>query len=131
MKIAIVCDIYGKENNGTAVVTYNLIRFLQEQGHNVRILCADQASKGKPNHYVVPNLNFGKRLNAYVAKVGVSLAKPDKRIICEALKGVDAVHIMVPLTLGLGVIIGVMETIYYRTRDVKWLATTKFWMTIF
>ena len=39
--------------------------------------------------------------------------------------------LFVPLTLGLGVIIGVMETIYYRTRDEKWLATTKFWMTVF
>ncbi|MBQ3910882.1 MAG: cytochrome ubiquinol oxidase subunit I [Muribaculaceae bacterium] len=39
--------------------------------------------------------------------------------------------LFVPLTLGLGIIIGVMETIYYRTRDEKWLATTKFWMTLF
>ena len=38
--------------------------------------------------------------------------------------------LFVPLTLGLGIIIGVMETIYYRTRDEKWLATTKFWMTL-
>ncbi|MGM9868572.1 MAG: cytochrome ubiquinol oxidase subunit I [Sodaliphilus sp.] len=39
--------------------------------------------------------------------------------------------LFVPLTLGLGVIIAIMETIFYRTRDEKWLATTKFWMTIF
>lgn len=39
--------------------------------------------------------------------------------------------LFVPLTLGLGVIIGIMETIYYKTRDEKWLATTKFWMTLF
>ena len=39
--------------------------------------------------------------------------------------------LFVPLTLGLSVIIGIMETIYYKTRDVKWLATTKFWMTLF
>ena len=39
--------------------------------------------------------------------------------------------LFVPLTLGLGIISGVMETIYYRTRDEKWLATTKFWMTLF
>jgi cytochrome d ubiquinol oxidase subunit I len=39
--------------------------------------------------------------------------------------------LFVPLTLGLGIIIAVMETIYYRTRSEKWLATTKFWMTIF
>ncbi len=39
--------------------------------------------------------------------------------------------LFVPLTLGLGLIIAIMETIYYRTRDTKWLATTKFWMTLF
>ena len=39
--------------------------------------------------------------------------------------------LFVPLTLGLSVIIGIMETIYYKTRDEKWLATTKFWMTLF
>lgn len=39
--------------------------------------------------------------------------------------------LFVPLTLGLGIAIAVMETIYYRTKSEKWLATTKFWMTIF
>ncbi len=39
--------------------------------------------------------------------------------------------LFVPLTLGLSVIVGIMETIYYRTRSDKWLATTKFWMTLF
>lgn len=39
--------------------------------------------------------------------------------------------LFVPLTLGLSVIVAVMETIYYRTRDKKWLDTTKFWMTLF
>lgn len=39
--------------------------------------------------------------------------------------------LFVPLTLGLGIIIAVMETIYFRTKSEKWLATTKFWMTIF
>jgi len=39
--------------------------------------------------------------------------------------------LFVPLTLGLSVIIGIMETIYYRTRDKRWLSITKFWMTLF
>ena len=39
--------------------------------------------------------------------------------------------LFVPLTLGLGVIVGIMETIYYRTRADKWLTITKFWMTLF
>ena len=39
--------------------------------------------------------------------------------------------LFVPLTLGLGIIIAIMETIYYRTKSEKWLATTKFWMLLF
>lgn len=32
--------------------------------------------------------------------------------------------LFVPLTLGLSVIVAIMETIYYRTKDKKWLGTT-------
>lgn len=39
--------------------------------------------------------------------------------------------LFVPLTLGLSVIVGIMETIYFRTRSEKWLHITKFWMTLF
>jgi cytochrome d ubiquinol oxidase subunit I len=39
--------------------------------------------------------------------------------------------LFVPLTLGLGVIVAIMETIYFKKKDVKWLATTKFWMLLF
>lgn len=39
--------------------------------------------------------------------------------------------LFVPLTLGLGIIVAVMETIYFRTKSEKWLATTKFWMLLF
>ena len=39
--------------------------------------------------------------------------------------------LFVPLTLGLGVIVGIMETIYYRSGDERWKQMTKFWMTLF
>ena len=39
--------------------------------------------------------------------------------------------IFVPLTLGLGVIMAIMESIYLKTGDEKWKKVTKFWMTIF
>lgn len=38
--------------------------------------------------------------------------------------------LFVPLTLGLSVIVAVMESMYLRTKSAKWLATTKFWMTL-
>lgn len=39
--------------------------------------------------------------------------------------------LFVPLTLGISVIVGIMETIYYRKRTARWLAITKFWMMLF
>ncbi|GHT28258.1 cytochrome d ubiquinol oxidase subunit I [Bacteroidia bacterium] len=39
--------------------------------------------------------------------------------------------LFVPLTLGLGLIMSIMETVYYKTGDVKWKRTAKFWMKLF
>ncbi len=39
--------------------------------------------------------------------------------------------IFVPLTLGLGFIVAIMETIYVKTNSEFWKKTTKFWMTLF
>lgn len=100
MIITVVCDIFGEENNGTAVATMNLIRHLQSKNHTVRILCADQSKKRQNNFYVVPNLNLGKFLNSFVKRAGVTLAKPNRTVIKKALSGADHIHIMIPLGLG-------------------------------
>ena len=39
--------------------------------------------------------------------------------------------LFVPLTLGLGIIVAVLETIYYRKRSAEWLNICKFWMRLF
>ncbi|MDE6239301.1 MAG: cytochrome ubiquinol oxidase subunit I [Muribaculaceae bacterium] len=39
--------------------------------------------------------------------------------------------LFVPLTIGLSLLVAVMETIYVRTGDTKWKGITKFWMTLF
>ncbi|MDR1527766.1 MAG: cytochrome ubiquinol oxidase subunit I [Dysgonamonadaceae bacterium] len=39
--------------------------------------------------------------------------------------------VFVPLTLGLGLIMSIMETFYYRTKDEKWKRTAQFWMKLF
>ena len=39
--------------------------------------------------------------------------------------------LFVPLTLGLGLIVSCMETIYYRTRDERWKQITQYWMNLF
>ncbi len=39
--------------------------------------------------------------------------------------------VFVPLTLGLIIMVGIMETIYVRTGDEKWKKMTKFWAKLF
>lgn len=39
--------------------------------------------------------------------------------------------LFVPLTIGLSVIVAIMETIYVRTGRERWKGITKFWMTLF
>ena len=39
--------------------------------------------------------------------------------------------LFVPLTLGLAVVMGIMETLYYRTGQEFWKQTTKFWQKLF
>lgn len=39
--------------------------------------------------------------------------------------------IFVPLTLGLAVVMGIMETLYYKTGNEFWKKTAKFWMKLF
>ena len=39
--------------------------------------------------------------------------------------------LFVPLTLGLGFIMCIFATMYYRTNDEKWKKTTQFWMKLF
>jgi cytochrome d ubiquinol oxidase subunit I len=39
--------------------------------------------------------------------------------------------LFVPLTLGLGLIMSIMETLYYKTGNVFWRETAKFWIKLF
>ncbi|HEY9125398.1 MAG TPA: cytochrome ubiquinol oxidase subunit I [Bacteroidales bacterium] len=39
--------------------------------------------------------------------------------------------LFVPLTLGLAIILGIMESIYVKTGNPEWKRITKFWMTLF
>lgn len=99
MNITVVCDVMGEETNGTTIATLNLIRFLQNQNHNVKILCPDQSKKGVPNYYVVPYLNWGP-LNKFFEINNVKMAGAQDDIIQQAIEGAEHIHIMLPFVLG-------------------------------
>lgn len=98
MRVTVVCDVLGEENNGTTVTTMNLVRSLKDKGHVVNILCADEDKIGKEGYFVCPKRNFGP-FNGYVSHVGVSLAKPLPSIVRAAVQSADIVHCMLPFAL--------------------------------
>jgi len=99
VNVTVVCDVLGEENNGTTIAAMNLIRSLRAKGHTVRALCTGTKHAGEEGFYIVPSINFGP-FNGYVAKNGVALARPVRRIMEEAIEGADVVHIMIPFMLG-------------------------------
>ena len=98
MNITIVCDVLGEANNGTTIAALNLIDSLKRKGHNVRVVCGDESRIGQEGYYVVKSINLGP-LNSYVKKNGVSLSRPDKKILRQAISGADVVHCMMPFAL--------------------------------
>ena len=95
MKIAIVCDVLGEENNGTTIAAMNLIRTLSAKGHELRVVCPDPGRAGAEGFYVVPQLSLGP-LNAYIKKNNVTIARLDRGVLEAALHDADVIHVMMP-----------------------------------
>ncbi|MCR5830322.1 MAG: glycosyltransferase [Lachnospiraceae bacterium] len=100
MVVTIVSDVLGEENNGTTVACMNLIRYLKSCGDTVKVVCPDKNREGQEGFYIVKPLNLGFIINKIVKKNNVTIAKPDKKIIREAVSGSDVVHIMMPFPVG-------------------------------
>ena len=89
MKITVICDVLGEENNGATHAAMNFINSLQSKGHDVTIVCPDQDKKGQENYFVCPARSFGP-LNGYVRKVGVTIAKADDFFLETPKKDISA-----------------------------------------
>ena len=99
MQLTIIAPFLGEENNGTTVAVMNLVRAMKSKGHKVNIVCPDKNKRGVPGYYVVPTTNLGP-LNPIIKANNVTIAKADKKIIKEACKGSDVVHVTVPMFMG-------------------------------
>jgi Glycosyltransferase len=100
MKITVIADVLGEENNGTTTACMNLVRYLKSMGDEVSIVCCDKDKRGKDGYFVVDTYNLGPIINKMVRKNNVSLAKPQKKIIYNAIKDADIIHVMMPFALG-------------------------------
>lgn len=99
MKIAIICDVLGKENNGTTIAGMNLIRSLAQKGHEVTVVAPDEVCIEGVKYYPVKKRSFGI-LNGYVERNGVCLAVPDREVLTKAIEGADVVHCLLPFSVG-------------------------------
>lgn len=98
MKICVVCDVLGKENNGTTIAGMNLIRSLINKGHKVNVVCNDIDKRNLDGFYIVPEMKIPVITNI-IHKNGVKISKLDKKIMLQALDGVDHVHCLLPFKL--------------------------------
>ena len=99
MKITVVCDVLGAENNGTTIAAMNLIRAMKKRGHEVTVVCSDEDKEGQEGYVIMPELNLGP-LNHYVHKNGVSLSRANKKVLEPVIVKSDVVHVMLPFMLG-------------------------------
>lgn len=102
MKITIICDVLGEANNGTTLAAMNLIRFLREKGHQLTVVAPD--APNEEGFVSVRPVNLGKFLNGVLKRNGVKLAKPDKRLLEDAIKDADLVHLLIPFPLSVAAV---------------------------
>ena len=93
MKISIIADVLGSENNGTTITVRRLINNLKKRGHDVKVVSPSKIDE--EGYYSVDTIDF-KIFNNYVAENGVELAKADKEILKKVIGDSDVVHILLP-----------------------------------
>ncbi len=97
MIITLVMDQYGDTSNGTTTTAMRLADIMRKHGHTVRIVTSVENVR-EENVYVVPERNL-PLLNSIVHSQGMKLAKPDKKILTDAITGADIVHFFLPFGL--------------------------------
>lgn len=97
MRITIVTDVLGEENNGTTITVKRLINNLKARGHKVFVVCAGNSCE--EDYYPVGQRDF-KIFNPYFEKNGISLAKPNEEVLRTCIEKSDVVHILMPFSLG-------------------------------
>ncbi|MCL2675642.1 MAG: glycosyltransferase [Firmicutes bacterium] len=89
MKIALIADVFGKENNGTTITAKRLVENMRLRGHDVKVIASSGGDVQLKRRSI-----FG--FNWYLKLNQVELAKPDKKIIKEAIADCDVVHFLLP-----------------------------------
>ena len=96
MIITMVIDQFGQENNGTTMTARRFAEILKKHGHTVRIVTATKISG--EGIYVTKERNV-PILKQVGRSQGMIFAKPNKKILTEAISGSDVVHLLMPFKI--------------------------------
>ena len=99
MIIVFVMDSYGIFSNGTTATAQRFATYLRRRGHTVRILAASSSSSPKAKDYYAVAPFKIPIFQPLIDKQGFTFAKADKKVIYEAIKGADLVHLFLPFHL--------------------------------
>ncbi|MDY6392371.1 MAG: glycosyltransferase [Bacilli bacterium] len=100
MKIVFVLECCNAITNGTGATCYRFAQELKKKGHEIIML----GEKLKPDqksdftYYGLPHYTF-PIFEGLITKDGFNFVKCDPKIIYEAIKGADLVHLFIPFKL--------------------------------
>lgn len=92
MKIVFVIDNYKELTNGTNMSAYRFAQKLTDLGHEVRIVTNDYYDK---NVYTLKT-RYIPIVSRVAKKQNITFSKPNKKVIKEAFKDADVVHLFMP-----------------------------------
>ena len=96
MIITLVMDQYGFMNNGTTATARYFAESMRKHGHTVRIVtCVDT----KEENVFVTKERYYPIITKIVHANGMALAKPDEKLLEEAIRGADIVHFFIQFKL--------------------------------
>ena len=96
MKILLIVDQFDRSNNGTTISARRFAEGLEKAGHEVKIVSTGSPSKNK---YIVKQIHFTPIVSHIIKSQGMTFAKPNHKILEEAIKDVDVVHFYMPFFL--------------------------------
>ena len=99
MKITIIADAYGVQDNGTGTAVRNLANAMIERGHKVTIVSPYEGEDKSGIKYIQVKSRHFNGLAWYVRKNGVVMGKPEKDKIVRGIVDADVVHLMVPFKM--------------------------------
>jgi len=96
MIVVLVIDSFDDLNNGTTASARRFVENLRASGNTVRVLTAGNPGKDK---YILKRWNV-PIVSYFADKQGITFARPDEKVIREALTGADIVHFYLPFPMG-------------------------------